>query len=152
MQAGGRAASWHDGTIGKAIKASYAQDADPGTFVMSEGGSGIDFTVLSIDISANDGDTGGGGFGTPEVRGLLGGVEQWSILPTMYVGLQTYTAATSGDISLAVDTIEWIGPVSDGTIWNNEIDNLVVDTIPEPATLGLLALSGAAIYIKRKMM
>ena len=143
MQAGGRAASWHDGTVGKAIKASYAQDVDPGTFTMN---GGQQFTVLSIDVSSNEGSFTNSVYLEGRLGGAAGAVV-WTLDPADAVGMQTYTSGMSG----LVDTLVWWGPGdSGGTIWNNEIDNLTVDVIPEPATLGLVGLFGGALVAMRR--
>lgn len=150
LVAGGRAASIDDGTTARALKAAYVQDADPGTFDVQVGGVSVAYTVTSIDIGANVGDE--TYQGTPLVQGMLGGVEQWSISPETGVGLQTYTAATTGDMALAIDQIVWSGPWADpgGNVWGNEIDNLSVSVVPEPSTFALIGLGLAGFLAARR--
>ena len=145
MQAGGRAASWKNGAgTGKAIKAAYAQDVDPGTFTMN---GGQQFTVLSVDMSSNEGSFTNSVYLEGRIGGAAGSVV-WTLDPTDAVGSQTYNTGMNG----AVDTLVWWGPGdSGGTIWNNEIDNLTVDVIPEPATLGFLGLSGLVLVVLRRL-
>ncbi|MDZ8117803.1 Ig-like domain-containing protein [Pontiella sp. NLcol2] len=135
MISGGRAAATAaDG--GTALKAAYAQDAAPGTFVMQIDGEEQVFRVNSIQIEANR--IGGGVTNAwiPSVEGYLGGtngVQVWAIIPTQNTGLQTYTSATSGDLSQDIDVMIWnTGEAADpGTTFGNTIDNLNV-TIDTP--------------------
>ena len=135
------------GVGGAAIKPSYPDDGtQPGTLTVSAGL----FEVLSVDLSMVDG-TGGE---IPLFQGMLGGVEQWSITSPNNATLVTYTAGDTGvvgDMTLQIDTILITGFDNGGATWGYTVDNLVVDAVPEPATLGLLGLAGAALYVRRKL-
>ncbi|QBG45897.1 carbohydrate-binding protein [Verrucomicrobia bacterium S94] len=130
MVAGGRAAATAaDG--GRAFKAAYAQDAVPGTFVMQIDGEDQVFSVNSIQIEANR--IGGGVTNAwiPSVQGYIGGtngVQMWEIVPAQNTGLQTYSSASSGDLSQDIDIIIWnTGEAADpGATFGNLIDNLNV--------------------------
>ena len=122
---GGRAAAHQDGY---ALKASYWQDSTDGTFNVQIDGVDQEFTVTSIDISAS---TDSAPDGAAMVKGMLGGVEQWTIDPTEDVGYQTYTSATTGDMSVKIDQIIWSAPYDSANpstqlTWGNKIDNLHV--------------------------
>ncbi|QBG45907.1 hypothetical protein EGM51_00210 [Verrucomicrobia bacterium S94] len=124
---GGRAAAHENGN---AFKASYSQDEIDGTFTVNIGGVNRQFVVTSIDISAS---TDAVPQGEPLVRGMLNGVEQWSIDPVDNGNFQTYTTVTAGDLSLVIDEIIWSAPYDpDGSVltWNNRIDNLAVKIAP----------------------
>ncbi len=144
MQAGGRAASILDAGNGRAMKAAYAQDVDPGTFTMN---GGQQFSVMSIDVASNEGTFPGSVFLEGRIGGATGSVV-WTLDPTDAVGKQTYNTGMSG----LIDTIVWWGPGdSGGTIWGNEVDNLTVDVIPEPATIGFAGLAGLALLVGRRL-
>ena len=132
------------GINGMGMKANYAQDVDPAIYSFDQ-----NVVVTSLDISGDD----GGQTGSVYIQGMLGGVEQWRIDPTLYAGMLTYNAATSGDMSLQIDEILQHGPddsvAGAGTIWGNNIDN--INVVPEPATIGLLGVAGVALYVRRKM-
>ena len=69
-----------------------------------------------------------------QVAFLIDGVEQWVIVPENSTDLMTYTTATAGDITLAIDQIVWNGFWSaDNSVllWDNRIDNLNVE-VPAP--------------------
>ncbi|WP_322607598.1 hypothetical protein [Pontiella agarivorans] len=124
---GGRATAHENGN---AFKASYSQDEVDGTFTVNIGGVSQRFVVTSVDISAS---TDAVPQGEPLVRGMLDGVEQWSIDPVENGNFQTYTTATTGELNLAIDEIIWSAPYDpDGAVltWNNRIDNLAVEIVP----------------------
>ena len=134
MAHGGRATTG-DG-YPQALKFTYDWDVTPGTFVMKIDGVDRLFSVLSIDVKA-DAANGTVPHGDLLVEGQLGGVMQWIIDPTAEEkedgNWHTYTAPTSGDMSLPINRIVWHSPYSDpGTgnggvlVWNNGIDNLAV--------------------------
>jgi len=132
LVSGGRASSYGgtDGVGGEgfALKAAYAADASPGTFVMQMGGVNKQFRVVSVDISANN----AGGQFTPTVKGFLSGAEQWSITPAANSQFATYTTATTGDLALLIDQIVWNTGVSStpDTTFGNNLDNLSVEVVP----------------------
>ena len=70
------------------------------------GGVDKTFVVTSIDISASLGPP----EGAPLLRGLLGGVEKWSIDPDDEVGFVTYTSATTGNLAEPIDQLIWSAP------------------------------------------
>lgn len=116
------------GTNGYAFKSDYAQDLVAGGYTVLDGGVVKYFVVNSIDIGAQ-----GGGEYTPTVQGTAGGTVVWTIIPTEGVGLDTYTSATSGDMSIAIDAIVWkTGEAAvPGANYQNRLDNLSVE-ISEP--------------------
>ena len=124
---GGRAAAHENGY---AFKASYTQDAVDGTFNVQLGGADQPFRVTSIDISSGVGPPAG----QPLLKGMLGSVEQWTIDPVDGVGYQTYTNATTGDMTQLIDRMIWSAPYDPDGItlsWDNRIDNLQV-AVPAP--------------------
>lgn len=124
MTHGGRATTG-DGKP-HAIKFAYdPQDLNPATFTMEYGGSAVNFIVTSIDISQDTGTTSGT---EKYVRGMLGTTVQWEIIAPENDSMATYTTATSGDLGLAIDTIEWQAGWVDGAGNGLEstIDNLAI--------------------------
>lgn len=148
LVSGGRStSSTADG--GTALKAAYAQDLAVGTFEMKVGGDFQDFSVLSLDIGANDSN----GEFVPAVQGFLDGAAIWSITPTLGASIP-YTSATVGNLTDMIDQIVWTTGESTtpGAAFGNTIDNLSVDAIPEPATLGLIGIfGGAMVFIRRHL-
>ncbi|WP_148216301.1 family 16 glycosylhydrolase [Coraliomargarita akajimensis] len=115
------------GSNGQALKANYAQDAVPGAYQVQLAGAIKDFQVLSVDVSADEGAQAGSVY----LEGRLNGALQWTLDPVNQSALQTYTTATSGELTALIDEILWHGPTATqanpgGTVWNNSLDNLTV--------------------------
>lgn len=83
--------------------------------------------MLSVDVSADEGAQAGSVY----LEGRLNGALQWTLDPVNQSALQTYTTATSGELTALIDEILWHGPTATqanpgGTVWNNSLDNLTV--------------------------
>lgn len=121
------------------VGAAYGNAPQVGAFTIDGGAT---FQVQSFDIAM-------GGYGiSGTMTGTLGGVPQWTYTysPGVWNGV-TMDDLSNPLSSFTVDKLDWVADT--GTSWGNSFDNLVV--IPEPATLSLLGLAAAAIFIKRRM-
>lgn len=121
---------------GTALKADYPDDVNSAIFAMQKSGADMLFVVQSIDIGAFSSEP---SEYTPTVQGEADGVVVWTITPAEGVGLVTYTAATSGTLTHAIDRIVWnTGAAAvPGGNYQNKIDNLKIDTAgPVPAAGG----------------
>ena len=151
MTAGGRAYTTGTGPTGEAMKAQYWQDANPATFTFDQ-----DVSVGSMDI-AWSGDAAGVPDGWYGMYGRLDGNPVWEIFPAASEIdngiLNTYTAASGGNLNDLVDEIHWYSKydsANPSTIltWDNKVDN--IEIIPEPATLGLVGLGLLAMALRRR--
>ena len=106
------------------------------------------FNVNSIDWRAFS----GSGEGT--LTGFLGGTggtQQWQLAgPEDLDPPATFGSPTTGNFGSTIDTILWsVANYPDNT-FGNTMDNVNINIVPEPATLGLLGLSGIALLASRK--
>ena len=128
-----------------AIGAAYGNQVQIGTIALQ---SGSQFDVQTFTVGL----TGVAGFspnpwGT--IEGKLGGATVWTVSYAGGAGqvmtLDDTAAPLAGQI---IDSMTWS---TDTGSWGNTFDNLVIDVVPEPATIGLLGLAGAALYVRRKL-
>ena len=110
------------------------------------------FTVNSVDWRAF-GDNGGNTASLIGYSGGIGGTEEWRISGPQDIDPPiTFNSPTTGSFANQIDTIFWDLPdYVDGT-FGQTLDNLSINIIPEPASLGLLALGGFALLFKRRSL
>jgi PEP-CTERM motif len=105
--------------------------------------AGGTFTFTSVDLASNNGEP-----SNFRIRGLLGGVEQYSFPGSIPSGSDPlFFFVTQGNpfSGVLIDTLQITVAPGNGTTSDN-LDNIVVNAVPEPGTAMLLVVGGALAY------